>query len=174
MKKLKLLLLTAVVISLQSCCYYGGCNDDDIGDPFFNETDYTAIVMDRASFETSVELLSPRAIINSGKIYVIADLLIINEVNEGFHIFLNSDPTNPSPLNFITAPGSSDVSVKNDVLYINHAVDLIAVSYNASLAQLSVTKRIRNIFPSLLSPDGFYHFGGEDQIVVNWILTPQP
>lgn len=175
MKRIQILLILLVTFaSLQSCCYLGDCNDDDIGDPFFIETEYTPVIMDRTEFENSVELLPVRPIVNTGKIYAFGNLLFVNETYEGFHVILNSNPSNPIPLNFIKSPGATDISVRNGVYYINQAVDLIAISYDDENAGFTVSKRIRNVFPSLRSPDGFYQFTSENQIVVNWILTPQP
>ncbi|GHC53166.1 hypothetical protein [Ulvibacter litoralis] len=175
MKRIQILLILLVTFaSLQGCCYLGDCNDDDIGDPLFIETEYTPVVMNRTEFEESVALLPARPIVNTGKIYAFGTLLFVNEKHEGFHVILNSDPSNPIPLNFIKSPGATDISVRDGVYYINQAVDLIAISYDNESSGFTVSKRIRNVFPTLRSPDGFYHFTNEEEIVVHWILTPQP
>jgi hypothetical protein len=173
MMKIKLFAILLIAItSLQSCCFYGDCNDDDGGIDIIEPTsNYTAVIMERTQFEESVTLLPPKPIVNSGKIYVIGNLLFVNEKNEGFHVFSNEDPSNPIALNFINTPGATDISIRDGVYYINQAVDLIAITYARS-SELYVSKRIRDVFPSLRSPDGFYFYElGENEVVVNWILN---
>ena len=163
------LLGTLTLLSLYSCCWSDDCPDE--GEPFVLESEYEPVYLQRNLFEESVTLSAPRSIVNSGKIYAFNDLLFINEKNEGFHIYLNDDPANPTPINFLEAPGSTDVSIKNGIYYVNHAVDLIAITYNYSSTELIISKRIRNIFPVMRSPDGFYPIdANENNIAVNWIL----
>ena len=54
--------------------------------------------------------------------------------------------------------------------YINQAVDLIAVVYNKDEGNLTVTKRIRNVFPPKITPDGFFVNTPADSIVVDFEL----
>jgi len=170
MKTIKLLFIVVTVLSLQSCCFSGGCDDDIIDEPQFQSA-YEPVYLERTAFEESVQLLPPRAIVNSGKIYAYNDLLIVNEKNEGFHIIDNEDPTNPTPIGFVAVPGSTDVAIKEGVFYINQAVDLIAITINIQSQQLSLTKRVEEIFPILISPDGFYPFDvPENNIVIDWQL----
>jgi hypothetical protein len=173
MKKYKLLLICVLLGSLHSCCWDGNCDDTDddilITEPF--ESGYEPIVLDRDAFEQSVKLLPAKPIVNSGKIYVLNNLLFVNEKNEGFHVFQNDDPSNPTPINFIEVPGSSDVSIRNGVYFVNQAVDLIAIVYNTRSSELTISKRIEDVFPVMLSPDGFYPFDiDQNSIVVGWKL----
>jgi len=161
----KILFALCIGVTLQSCIY---SNDDDVivdPEPF---TNFEAVIMDRATFEASISLDDPKSIVDSGKIYVLEGLLFVGEDNEGFHIFDNEDPTNPIPLGFINAPGATDLAIKNDVYYINQAVDLIAVVYNRDESNLTVTKRIRNVFPPKLSPDGFFYDPPADSVIVDY------
>lgn len=172
MNKYKLLVICAIFGSLHSCCWDGNCDDSDdlvITEPF--ESAYEPIVLDRETFEQSVQLLPPKPIVNSGKIYVLNNLLFVNEKNEGFHVFQNDNPSNPTPINFIEVPGSSDISIRNGVYYINQAVDLIAIVYNTRSSELTISKRIEEVFPVMLSPDGFYPFDiDQNSVVIGWKL----
>lgn len=161
------IILLILGMSLQSCIT--DSSSDDV-DPIELLTNYDAITLDRPTFENSVSLQDPKNIVDSGKIYVLNGLLFVNEKNEGFHVFDNEDPTNPTPLSYITAPGATDLAIKNDVYYINQAVDLIAVTYDKQTANLQVTKRIRDVFPPKMSPDGFIPNVGADQIIVDYEL----
>jgi len=167
MKKLFLSLL--VGFTLQSCIY----NDDDdvsIEPEIEISSNYEAILMDRPTLEASVILEEPMNITDSGKIYVLEGLLFIGEDNKGFHIYDNQNPANPTALGFINVPGATDVAIKNDVYYINQAVDLIAVVYNKDESNLTVTKRIRNVFPPKLTPDGFFINTPADSVIVDFEL----
>ena len=165
MKHLSALLILA--ISLQSCVTDTSSDDVNPIDIFSN---YDAITLGRPTFETSVSLQEAKGITDAGKIYVINDLLFVNEKNEGFHVFDNEDPQNPTALAFITAPGATDLAIKNNVYYINQAVDLIAVTYDKLDANLVVTKRIRNVFPVKISPDGYIPDVENGAIIIDYEL----
>lgn len=170
MKTIKLILMVVTVLTLQSCCFYGGCDDDFVDDITFNSA-YEPIYLDRTAFEASVQLLPAQPIVNSGKIYVYNHFLLVNEKNEGYHLFDNLDPENPQNIGFVSVPGSTDVAIKEDVFYINQAVDLVAVTINTQSQEVTITKRVKDIFPVLISPDGYYPFDvPENTIVVDWQL----
>lgn len=174
MKTIKLLTLFLCLGILQSCCVNGNCDEDDfVAEPDFSESRYEPAVLSRADLEESVKLLPPKPIVNSGKIYVLNSLLFVNEKDEGFHVFQNEDPSNPTPLNFIEIPGSTDVSIRNGIYYVNQAVDLIAISFEARQSELNVSKRIREVFPVKISPDGYYPNVAQDSVVVGWKLKTQ-
>lgn len=167
--KLTLLFPFALLFLLQSCWWTNDESDDIIFLPSVSL--YEPVILERAVFETTTEIEDPRAINKSGKIYVKDDFLFVNEVNQGFHIFNNSDPTNPQNIAFLKVLGASDISIKNDIFYINNATDLIAVLPNFEQNSIEITKRIPNTFPQLWSPEGFEYFGLEsDEIIVDWIL----
>lgn len=157
-----------------SLCYLTiGCwpinNDDDVQESNYF---YKAVVMNRAEFEKSTDLLPEQPIINSGKIYVKGDLLLINELNEGFHLIDNSNPADPTNVAFLKVLGSSDVAIKNDMLYVNNATDLLALKIDLANRDFSITKRVIDAFPELRAPgnNGFYDTA-ENEIIINWILN---
>jgi hypothetical protein len=128
--------------------------------------------MKRAAFEASTGFESPKTIVNSGKIYVKGQFLFVNEKNEGFHVFDNNNPENPINIGFLKALGSSDLAIKDDIIYINNAVDLIAIQPDFATSTISVTKRIPNTFPQLFAPDGMEYYNlQDDEIIVNWTLN---
>lgn len=158
------------VSTLFVCLFlFYGCPPIDDFDPIPLSI-YEPVVMQRGDFENTTELLPPRAIVETGKIYIKDDFLFINEPNEGFHVFNNQDPSNPEKIAFIKVLGSSDVSIKNRILYFNNATDLIAVLPDYSDFSLQITKRVRSAFPQQLSPDDMYFYVGEDEVIVNWNL----
>ena len=165
MKHLCILLL--VCITSLSCVTDRTSDDVDTVDLL---TNYDAITLDRPTFEASVTLEDARSIINSGKIYVFNGLLFVNEKNKGFHVFDNENPSSPVALAYIKAPGATDLAIKNEVYYINQAVDLIAVTYDKQTANLQVTKRIREVFPPKVSLDGFVHNIPDGEIIIDYEL----
>ena len=168
-KKIYLIAFFTTTMLFSSCIW--DVNDDDGGDPFgSSQSNYEAVIIPRETFETSTQLLYAKQIEETGKIYVKDQYLLINEPNKGFHIYNNSDPANPTKIKFLKVLGSSDISIKNNVLYINNAVDLIALTFNSDFSDIQITKRIKDVFPVMLSPEGFYPNPGNDEVVIDWTL----
>ena len=169
MKKIILLSLLSVFL-LQGCFPWGENGDDvDLVDPV---NSYDPVIMKRTAFEATTSLENiPRTIVNSGKIYVKDEFIFVNEVNEGFHLINNSDPSNPENIGFIKVLGSSDLSIKENVFYVNNATDLIAFTIDQTTESLTITKRLENVFPQIWSPEGFFYYDlEEDDIIINWEL----
>ncbi|MDD2986778.1 hypothetical protein [Flavobacterium sp.] len=154
-------LLPIFVFLVQSCIFQ---HDDEVYPPSYN-----AEIMEREAFENSIQLLPARSVIKSGKIYVKDDYAFINEVNEGFHIFNYSNPENPIPISFLKVPGATDLSIRNNVFYINQAVDLVTLAYQPTSNTYQFLYRNRNMFPQKQSPGGDYTPLTENQIIINWI-----
>ncbi|MBN2635768.1 MAG: hypothetical protein JXR61_05815 [Prolixibacteraceae bacterium] len=119
---------------------------------------YRPVFMMRADMESNVKVTAPRELKNPGKIYLLNDLIFINEKYRGIHVINNADPENPVNVSFIQIDGCIDMSVKGDVLYADNAVDLIALKMSYGIGDgngsIVVTKRIENVFPEPLSPEG--------------------
>lgn len=165
---MKKIFLVFIIISLQSCFYGAGAGgDDSFPEP---QSAYKAIFMDRTEFVNSIKLEDAKSNNNVGKIYIYSNLIFVNEKNKGFHIYDNSNPANPIAINYINAPGGTDMIIKNNSIYINQATDLIAITLNTSTQNLELTKRIENVFPELLSPDGFYESTPSGKVLIEWIL----
>lgn len=121
-------------------------------EPYWGQ--YKPVFMLRSELEKNVKLEEPKSIQDPGKIYIKDHLIFINEKYRGIHVIDNSNPENPSNLVFISVDGCIDIAVKDNILYADNAVDLIAVRFNQSLMNFEVTKRIKNVFPELIAPDG--------------------
>ncbi len=159
MKKIFILLLA---LSLQSCFMFWTPEDSQ-------ETEYKPVLMSRPDFEKSVSLKNPTDIVEAGKIYTYGNYLFINEKCIGFHVYDNSNPEEPKAISFIHAPGATDMAIKNNVVYINQATDLIAVQLSEDPMQIELTKRIPEVFPELRSPDGRYFETPAGKVIVKWI-----
>lgn len=123
--------------------------DPDYEDPI---TQYTPILIDREDLNLSIKLEAPTLIKNYGKIYRKDNLLFVNEMFEGVHVYNNQDPSNPEPLGFIRIPGNLDISIKDDVIYADNATDLVALKYDGT--NLTVLDRNPDVFPEMPPPDG--------------------
>jgi len=125
-KRSYLILLLIATLIFTSCWT---TNDDEIvSEPF--QSNYEAIIIDREVFENSIELLAPQSAETSGKIYVKDQFLLINEPNKGFHIYNNSNPSNPIKIKFLKVLGSSDISIKDQILMRHYEVKLVLLLIN--------------------------------------------
>lgn len=148
MKKIILFFLISIVF--QSCWYHR--DDEPINvDPV--ESSYKPVTVDRETFESTIAVGAPRNIEEAGKIYVNGDMVFINELNKGFHVLDNRDPENPVNISFIEIPLATDLAIRNNTIYVHHAVDLVAMRYNTT--SIEILHREKNVFPPLNSPDGF-------------------
>lgn len=98
-----------------------------------------------------VERQPPKALKESGKIYLRGAYLFVSEPNQGIHIIDNFDKKNPKPIAFIKIPGSQDVELKGDILYSDNGLDLVAVDI-ANPAAATVVKRVPGVFPYPMYP----------------------
>ena len=77
----------------------------------------TPVIMTKADFRNSVEILSPQVIDESGKIYTYGDYIFINDRFQGILIIDNTNPQEPEEKAYIKIPGNIDISIKNNYLY---------------------------------------------------------
>jgi hypothetical protein len=133
----------------------------------FPRTTYTPVFMERSELEKSVFYdAGARELVNPGKIYHRAPYIYVNEKYKGVYIIDNTRPEQPRVEGFIVAPGCMDIAVKGNILYVDNAVDLVAFDLDAR----RVTKRVKNVFPEPLSPDGqpSYLSRPDDYVLVGW------
>ncbi|MDR5590848.1 hypothetical protein [Christiangramia sp. SM2212] len=162
----KILLLFFLSLILQSCLYR---NNEGRWTTDPAESAFEPVTVDRETFESTIAISGPREIERAGKIYVNGDMVYINEVNIGFHVLDNRDPENPENISFIEIPLATDLAIRNNTIYVHHAVDLVAMHYN--LGSIEIVHRERNVFPRLNSPDGFLAEDfdlEEDQIIIGY------
>ncbi len=117
---------------------------------------FRPVFMQRAELEKNIAIESPRSIKSPGKIYLKDHLIFINEKYKGIHVIDNSNPENPQNAAFIRVDGCIDIAMKDRVIYADNAVDLVALklNYDESPVSVQVVKRVKNVFPELLSPEG--------------------
>ena len=130
---------------------------------------YSPVFMSREVLENSVSYIpGAREMIRTGKIYYRSPYIFVNERYKGVHVINNSNPAHPVNEGFILAPGCIDMAVKDHILYLDNAVDLVSFDLNTK----QVTKRIRDVFPEPLPPDDIGltqpYNRPKDYILVEW------
>lgn len=138
-------------------------------------SDYKPIFMMRTDLEKGVKIAPPLEIHMPGKIYIKDNLIFISEKYAGVHVIDNSNPENPVKKAFIQIDGCVDLAMKDNVMYADNAVDLVALRVKSDLSGIEITQRIKDVFPELASPDGRYLTSKEnaarpkDAVLVKWV-----
>lgn len=144
-------------------------------------TTYTPVLMTKLVLANSVKLQPATSIGIAAKIYHKDNYIFISQRFKGVHIIDNTNPSAPVNKRFISIPGCVDMAIKNNVLYADNAVDLVSINLTAAQGgDLQVLKRIENVFPELMPPDGLeipVKFTKENRpantIIVNWVKEPK-
>jgi hypothetical protein len=113
-----------------------------------------------------------RPLVRPGKIYFKDVHLFIVEYLQGIHVVDVSDPSRPQHTGFIEIPGCVDIAVKEQSLYADSYVDLVAIDIS-DLTNPKVTKRLNDVLPYTVpaSEEEQYPYATVDQekgVVVAW------
>ena len=111
--------------------------------------------MDTALLQVLSE--SPRPMKNAGKIYVRGNLIFQNDVGYGIHVIDNSIPSQARPIGFIKVNGSSELSIKDNNMYVNSFNQIVVLDVS-DWQNVRVVKRIPNAFQQGLSAVGFRYY----------------
>ena len=131
--------------------------------PVYAQADQANIV-----FTTSRELRNP------GKIYSIANYLLINEKYEGIHVFDNRNPSTPLPLGFLKIVGNTEMAVRNKILYVDHLTDLVALNVGDWNNIQEVSRMEKEFSGPQIPPGEGRYFECADRskgIVIGWELA---
>ncbi|MCP4442479.1 MAG: hypothetical protein GY810_26535 [Aureispira sp.] len=141
MSKLSVLIGAMSVMFLFSSCIKDKCSR------VMTYTKYEPIYVSYDDVRQPIEVEGARTIKNPGKIYVYDNYIYINERDKGVHIIDNSNASNPQNIGFINIPGNLDIAVKNNVMYADNYMDLVALNLN-SPTKVQMLKRVENVFPT--------------------------
>lgn len=117
-----------------------------------------------SEFRVGVKAEAPRPLKNPGKIYLIGDYLLINELHEGIHVLDNSNPANPTPVVFWSIPGNVDMAVRDHYLYADQYVDLLSIDIS-DLQNPTLSCRSEAVFQ-------LHGFDPERGFLVDYLQTP--
>ena len=135
---------------------------------------YSPVYMVRSEMEKAVKIESAQPLRVTGKIYLYGNFILVNEKFKGIHVIDNNNPAEPHNMAFLHIDGCIDMAMKNNVLYVDNAVDLIALKTSDNFTTVKVTERIKGIFPETESPDGYWsaetvnRFRPQNGILVAW------
>ena len=168
MKKLALILIVI--------CFWS-CNNDD------NQYELVTLAipqtMSKTQFRTSVVVEAPKPILNVGKIYAYQNYIFINEKFKGVHVINNSNPSSPQVVAFINIPGNEDISIKDDVLYADSAIDLVVFNIS-DISAITEIERLEDVFnvydyqiPIEAQATDLSSFNSETDVIVGWDLVEE-
>ena len=111
-------------------------------------TQFTPVYMTAADMRQDAVMNSSRDLDEPGKIYFYNNYIFINELRKGVHIIDNSDSTNPQNVGFLEIKGNVDIAVKNNILYADNFMDLLAIDISNPLSPVQLSRQ-QDVFPTL-------------------------
>tara|TARA_R110002051_G_scaffold4043_3_gene21411 strand:- start:5451 stop:6722 length:1272 start_codon:yes stop_codon:yes gene_type:complete len=130
------LLLFAVSISA-----FVSCEDDG---PYEDYLVARPILQDAISFKAeAIDVVDPIPVVSSGKIYAYQNYIFVNDVDLGFHVIDNKNPSSPESIAFIKLEGNYDISIKDDKLYADSYGDLVIFDIS-DIDNITLVSRIEN------------------------------
>lgn len=167
--KVKSVLFLLVIVLFSSC--------DDT--EYETVTVATPVIMSKAEFRTSVEVLSPQQIDESGKIYSYGDYIFINDMFQGVLVIDNSNPESPIEIAYIRIPGNTDISIKNNFLYADSAIDLLVFDIS-DISLINQVDRLQDVFsvydyeiPIEAQEVNWQDYSSQSHVIVDWVLSQE-
>jgi len=134
--KCSLFLFVVVMLSVFSC-------DNDDG-RYGEYLVARPVLMDAIAFKAeAIDIERPTAIVSSGKIYAYKDYIFVNDVDRGFHVINNQNPSSPKSIAFIKLEGNYDISIKDDKLFADSYGDLVIFDISV-ITDIKLSNRIVN------------------------------
>ena len=165
--KQKKIQTSLVYSSLLAIMFLGGCQDRLLQTYEVNNPVY----MSYEDLRSAVADTSPAEISHPGKIYLYGEFILVNEFRKGIHVVHNVDPANPKVISFIKIPGNIDMAIKNNILYADSYVDLVAIDIS-DLNNIREVARFEDLFSWSLPPyEAGTRVGSLDEsqgVVVSW------
>lgn len=172
MKKKILFILSLATLAFVSC----DKNDDNDG--YAEYLVAKPLVISKADFANSIDIIAPRPIDESGKVYTYEDYIFVNDKYKGIHVINNSNPLQPRKIGFIRIPGNVDISVKDDFLYADSLMDLIVLDIS-NITDIKQVNRLENVLHNnifwpfeadIVESEGYDY---ETEVLVGWETTTE-
>ena len=141
MKRIKYILILLSLVAMVSCM--------DKYTEFY--TANSPVYLSYDSLRSAVKPANPTELNNPGKIYFKDNFLFVVEKLKGIHVFDMTVPSSPQNLKFIPVPGCVDIAIKNNILYADSYVDLVAVDIS-SINAVKEVGRVKEVFPYTVPP----------------------
>jgi hypothetical protein len=127
---------------------------------------YEPVFTPLSEIRSAVGVAEPQPLTSVGKIYFKDGFLFVNDPGKGIHVIDNSNPANPVKKSFITIPGNYDLAIRNNILYADSYIDLVALDIS-DVNHVVEVHRLENIFRTYNSMG----FSASDTrgVVTDWI-----
>lgn len=164
------IMIKIIIPILLLSIFFSGCKDKYTEQYLSLEPVYLTY----QEFRASVKVVNQQDLVKPGKIYTIGNYIFINEIMKGVHVYNNINPASPQYVGFINIPGNVDLAVKNNIMYADSYIDLVAIDITDP-GKATEVGRIQSVFPYSVpaySQTG-YRIGQVDNtkgVVVNWEL----
>ncbi len=154
-------LLSAMAIIFSSCL-------KDKCEQLYTYKYYKPIYMSFEDLRIAVKNLPATDLKSVGKIYYKAPYIFVNEIDKGIHVIDNTNPSAPQNVAFINIPGNLDIAIKDNILYADSYIDLVALDISNPLAAVEVW-RSQQVFPQR----NYNGWVGDATlgVITNWIET---
>jgi hypothetical protein len=119
------------------------------------------------SIRAGVHILPPKDLKNPAKLHVKDNYLFISEAKKGVHIIDNSNPSNPVKTSFLEIPGVVDMAVKNNTLYVDSYMDVVALDISNPTAVKEIG-RTKDIFQNGLFNGLSWYYDPYSRIVTDY------
>jgi len=122
----------------------------------------------------SVDILPPKEIKESGKIYNFKNYVFVNDKNKGIHIIDNSNPETPVKISFLKIHGNVDISVKNNFLYADSFIDLVVFDIS-DINNIKLVNRLKDVFPYYFdipknTEVDWQALNSQNNVVIDWVI----
>lgn len=154
MKKLIYFLLLAPLVWIDTACT-DQCTETHV----FRR--YTPVTLTLDQIRRGVVVEAARTLSKPGKIYTKDGYLLINELKEGIHIIDNRNPAAPQFVAFLRIPGNGDMAIRDNVLYADSYMDLVALDIRDPKAIREIN-RVQNVFTSGTFEGGGWWFNAQN------------
>lgn len=129
-------------------------------------TFYTPVYKPTAEVRANIKSNSPRPIERAGKLFVRGNYIFLNEIDRGFHIIDNTNPSAPKNVAFVDIPGNIDIAVKGNTLYADAYADMVTIDVTNPM-QVAVKKFNDKVFPYRMYTNGF--ISDSSKTIVDWV-----
>lgn len=160
------------VLFLITITLFVSCSDDkeyeyyNVGKP---------ITMTKEALRSSVEILPAQNITTSGKIYAYQNYIFINDVDTGIHVIDNSNPAQPTAINFIKLPLNRDISIKSNYLYADSGTDIVVFDIS-QINNIQMIDRIEEViyttyhrsYPDDVAWIDYTEYNAATDVVIGW------
>lgn len=150
------------------------CKEDDTQFEIINVA--VPQLVSKAEFRDLVEIQSPKPINKAGKIYAYENYIFINDNSEGLHVIDNTNPSTPQAIAYIKIPGNEDISVKNNFLYADSAIDLVVFDIS-DIQNIEMVSQLEDVFsvynfqfPDDIQSVDFGNYNSQLDVIIGWTI----